>query len=69
MKTKTDNSVKNQNATCDNNMLANRFFFRYKSRGENYNVVIESNSIKNAMIRFLDGYHQIEEIYSIYQLP
>ena len=24
MKTKTDNSVKDQNATCDNNVLANR---------------------------------------------
>lgn len=69
MENTKDNLVKDQNATCDNNVLANRFFFRYKSRGENYNVVIESNNIKNAMIRFLDGYHQIEEIYSIYQLP
>ena len=69
MKTEANNSVKDQTATCDNNVLANRFLFRYKSRGENYNVVLESNNIKNAMIRFLDGYHQIEEIYSIYQLP
>ena len=57
------------NSNCLKPQLANRFFFRYKSRGENFNVVIESNNIKNAMIRFLDGYHQIEEIYSIYQIP
>ncbi|MEY3501723.1 MAG: hypothetical protein RL308_3396 [Bacteroidota bacterium] len=69
MKAQNNNLVKDQDGNSSKPLLANRFFFRYKSRGENYNVVIESNSIKNAMIRFLDGYHQIEEIYSIYQLP
>jgi hypothetical protein len=27
MKTETDNSVKDQNATCDNNLLSSRIFF------------------------------------------
>ena len=56
MKTQNDNSVKDQNATCDNNMLANRLFRGFSIKHNNwiYGDLIHTPEKRMRIINYTD---------------
>ena len=64
MKTQNDNSVKDQNATCDNNMLANRLY-EFRGVNKSNNEIIYGNYYFDGKYHFIDKcFEHRKEVYA-----
>lgn len=46
-----------------------KYHFRYRSADKDFSILVTGNSMGDAMIYFATRYHDIQEIYTITELP